>query len=74
MRLHYVKAWTIDATMVVFRPVSASCVTMTNPAFLSSSETRIGSFIRSLNIHLIEFDVKKPRVVSSSQRSEELRA
>jgi hypothetical protein len=49
-------------------------VTISNPDSLSSSKTRINSEIRSWkSAYLNELDVRKPLVVSISQRSEELR-
>jgi hypothetical protein len=53
--------------------VSASCVTISNPDLLSSNETGVNPGIRSWKKHLNELDVRKPLVVSISQRSEELR-
>jgi hypothetical protein len=57
---------------------AASCVTISNPNPLSScSETRVNPGIRTKkakkSIYLNELNVRKPLVVSISQRSEELR-
>ncbi len=55
-------------------PVSKSCVTISNHNSLSSSETGLNPEIRSWkSSYLIELDVRKPLVVSISQRIEELR-
>jgi hypothetical protein len=55
-------------------PVPASCVTISNPDSLSSSETGVNPGIRSWkNTYLNELDVRKPLVQSISQKSEELR-
>jgi hypothetical protein len=49
-------------------------VTISNPKSLSSTETRINPEIRSSKYtYLNELDVRKPLVVSISQRSEKLR-
>jgi hypothetical protein len=50
-------------------------LTISNPDLLSSSETLFNSGIRSWKkgTHLNELHVRKPLVVSISQRSEELR-
>ncbi len=54
--------------------VSVSCVTISNPDSLFSSETGVNSGRRrSKSTHLNELDVRKPLVVSMSQRREELR-
>ncbi len=54
--------------------VSASCITISNLDLFSSSETGVNPAIRSWKItFLIEHDVRKPLLVSISQRSEELR-
>jgi hypothetical protein len=54
--------------------VSASCVTISNPDYLSRSVTVVNPVIRSWkSTHLIELDLRNPLVVSISQRSEELR-
>jgi hypothetical protein len=55
-------------------PVSASCVTISNPDLLSSRETGVNPGIRSWkSTYLIELDVWKPLVVSISQETEERR-
>jgi hypothetical protein len=55
--------------------VSASCLTISNPDSLSSSETGVNPGIRSYekSTYLNELDVRKQLVVSISQRREELR-
>jgi hypothetical protein len=54
--------------------VSGSCVTISNPDSISRSETRVNPAMRSRkSTYLIELDVRKPLVVSISQRREELR-
>jgi hypothetical protein len=55
-------------------PLSASCVTISNPDLVSSSDTGVKSGIRNWkSTYLIELDVRKPLVVSIFQKSEELR-
>jgi hypothetical protein len=55
-------------------PVSASCVTISNPNLLSSSETAVNPGIKSRkSTYLNDHDVRKPLVLSISQISEELR-
>jgi hypothetical protein len=55
-------------------PLSASCVTISNPVPLSGSETGVNLGIRSWkSAYLNELDVRKSLVVSILQRSEELR-
>jgi hypothetical protein len=58
-------------------PVFASCVAILNPNSIFNSETGVNSGIRSLNNHfsdsLIELEVRKPLMVSISQKSEELK-
>jgi hypothetical protein len=50
------------------------CVTISIPDSLSSSETGVNPEIRSWkSTHLNELDVRKPLVLSFSQRSQELR-
>jgi hypothetical protein len=46
-------------------------VTISSPDWLSNSETGVNPGRRSTNLN--ELDVRKPLVVSLSQRSEELR-
>jgi hypothetical protein len=54
--------------------VSTRCVAISNPHLLSSSKTGFNPGIRSLkNTHLNGLDVRKPLVVSISQKSAELR-
>ncbi len=53
-------------------PVSASCVTTSNPDLLSSSEKGVNPEIRIWkSTYLNELDARKPLVLSISQRSEE---
>jgi hypothetical protein len=57
-------------------PVSASCVVISNPRSLASSETGVNPGRRSWkSTYLIELEVRKPWVVSisQSQKSKELR-
>ncbi len=55
-------------------PVSVSYLTISNPDLLSSIETGVNPGIRSWkSTYLNEIDVRKPLVVSISQKSEELR-
>jgi hypothetical protein len=55
-------------------PMSASCVTISNPDSLSGSATGVNPGKRSWrSTYLNELDVRKPMMVSISQRSEELR-
>jgi hypothetical protein len=49
-----IKPWSIDVKPVAFT-VSASCVTISNPASLSSSETGLNPGIRSWKKHLSEW-------------------
>ncbi len=52
-------------------PVSASWMKISNPDLLSSSETWVNpGIINWKSLYLIELDVRKPFVVSISQRSE----
>jgi hypothetical protein len=54
-------------------PVFASCVTISNPHLLPSGEPGVNLGIRSWkSTRLIELDVRKPLVISISERSEEL--
>ncbi len=67
--------WTIDYKCGDGRfPVSANCVTISNLDLRSSSETWVNPGKRSeKSTHLNELVLRKPLVVSISQRSEELR-
>ncbi len=54
-------------------PMSASCVTISNPDSLSSNASGVNPGIESWkSTHLNELDAKKPLVVYISQRGEEL--
>jgi hypothetical protein len=62
----------MDVKMVVFRSPQLAWQS-SNPDYLSSSETGVNSGTRSWkSTYLNELDVRKPLVVSISQRSEEL--
>jgi hypothetical protein len=55
-------------------PVTASCVTISNPDSRSSSETGVNPGIKSQKCtYLNELDDRKPSAESISQRSEQLR-